>query len=193
MGGRGGKALVLALLVAAGGESRAQPGAEEPAPPAPRAAGTYQGVAPAEGAARGAAERHRPRAGGAPRVTWLGFQPTPGGGARVFVRLDRDVRHAERVQDGALVVSLGGARAARANTRRFLDTRFFDTPVERVALERARARPGERGRGRGLELVIRFKSAAGARPIAAETSAGADGFTYLLVDVPGAGAGAEPE
>jgi hypothetical protein len=115
-------------------------------------------------------------------VTWLGFQPQAGGAARVFVQLDRAVPHEQEVRGGELVIALGGARAASSNTVRFLDTRFFETPVERVAIERGR-RAGGRGRAGGLELVIRFKDPAEARAAAVDMAAARDGFTYLTVDV----------
>lgn len=170
---------MLALVLAAGGELRAQEQEQEQAAPtAEKPAGTYQGVAPGEGVAA-----HPPRRGRTPTVTWLGFQPQPGGAARVFVQLDRDVSHAQEVRGGELVISLAGARVARSNTERFLDTRFFDTPVERVSIERARRRPGGSKRGRGLELVVRFKNPADAREAAVEMATRKDGYTYLTVDV----------
>jgi hypothetical protein len=173
-------ALALAFVLATGGAARAQdedeeeespppdeespPPQEEEAPPADRADGSYQGVAPGEGAPDG----RRPRRGRTPLVTWLGFQPQPGGGARVFVQLDREVPHAQQVQDGTLFISLEGAKVAHHNMRRFLDTRFFDSAVDRVAIEKPRRRPGSRRRhARGLELVIRFKNPAEAREAAA--------------------------
>jgi colicin import membrane protein len=206
---RGGKALVFALVLATGGVAGAQedrdeeadepeeaePEPEEEAEPAeadqapaaeaePGPATTYQGVAPGEGAPAG----RKPRHGRNPTVTWLGFQPQPGGGARVFVQLDREVPHAQQVVGGELIISLERARVAHKNTRRHLDTRFFDTAVDRVAIEPARRRPGRSRRAaRGLELVIRFKDPAGARSLAAAMSAAKDGFTYLIVDVPAGG------
>ena len=172
---------MLALVLAAGGEARAQDDDLPPGDgPGDGSAGTYRGVAPGEGAP----DRRRPHHGRTPQVTWLGFQAQPGGGARVFVQLDREVPHRQQIQDGALVVSLEGARAMHGNTRRFLDTRFFDTAVERVSIERARRRPGGPRRARGLELVIRFKNPADAREVAAEMSAGKDGFAYLMVELP---------
>ena len=176
---RGGKALGLALVLATGGVARAQ---EEGAPSGDGAVGKYQGVAPGEGAPDG---RKPPRHGRTPTVTWLGFQPQPGGGARVFVQLDREVAHPQEVVDGALVVSLVGARVAHSNSRRFLDTRFFDTAVERVAIEPVRRKArGARPSGGGLELIIRFKDPATARELTSSMSAGKDGFTYLTVNVP---------
>jgi hypothetical protein len=190
---RGGKALVLAVVLATGGVASAQEEEEdarsedsEPSEDAPRPPpgksheGSYQGVAPGDGAPVG----RKPRPGRNPKVTWLGFQPQPGGGARVFVQLDREMAHPQQVVDGALIISLAGARVAHSNSRRALDTRFFDTAVDRIAIEPARRRPGSRRAARGLELVIRFKKPAEARELEASMSASKDGFTYLMVDVP---------
>jgi hypothetical protein len=190
---RGGKALVLALVLAAGGVAGAQEEEEDarsedsepsadarPAPPDRSHEGTYQGVAPGDGAP----VARRPRPGRNPRVTWLGFQPQPDRGARVFVQLDREVAHPQQVVDGALIISLAGARVSHSNSRRALDTRFFDTAIDRVAIEPARRRPGSRRAARGLELVIRFKKPAEARELEASMRPGKDGFTYLMVDVP---------
>lgn len=185
-------ALVLAASGVAGAEEEdedarsegSEPSEDGPPPDANRD-GTYQGVAPGDGAPVG----RKPRPGRTPKVTWLGFQPKPDGGARVFVQLDREVAHPQQVVDGALVISLAGARVAHSNSRRALDTRFFDTAIDRVAIEPARRRPGSRRAARGLELVIRFKKPAEARELEASMSAGKDGFTYLMVDVPRAAAG----
>jgi hypothetical protein len=174
---RGGKALVLALVLATSGGAEAQ----ESGVPSGDGQVTYQGVAPGEGAA----EARKPRRGRTPMVTWLGFQPRPDGGARVFVQLDREMAHPQQIVDGTLVIALAGARVAHTNSRRFLDTRFFDTAVERISIESARRRP--RSRGKGLELVIRFKDPAAARELAASMTTGKDGYTYLMVDVPAAG------
>ncbi len=186
---RGGKALVLALVLATSGAAGAQEEeapsedsepSEDAAPPPDRShEGTYQGVAP-----DGAPVGRKPRPGRTPKVTWLGFQPQADGSARVFVQLDRDVAHPQQVVEGTLVISLAGARVAHSNSRRALDTRFFDTAIDRVAIEPAKRRSGSRRAARGLELVIRFKKPAEARELEASMRASKDGFTYLMVDVP---------
>ena len=186
-------ALVLAASGAAGAEEEdedarsedSEPSEDGPPPPDARRDGTYQGVAPGDGAPVG----RKPRPGRTPKVTWLGFQPQPDGGARVFVQLDREVAHPQQVVDGALVISLAGARVAHSNSRRALDTRFFDTAIDRVAIEPARRRPGSRRAARGLELVIGFKKPAVARELDASMKASKDGFTYLMVEVPRASGG----
>lgn len=144
--------------------------------------GEYSGVEPGEGAPPGG----RPRRGKYPLVTWIGFQPQEGGSSRVFIQLDRDVSHQETVRGGALVVTLPGARYANRNARRFLDTRFFDSAVERITTQPVRRKKGSRA---GVEIAIRFKNAADARAVAPTLSTGKDGMTYIMFEIP-AGSGA---
>lgn len=155
--------------------------------------GEYSGVEPGQDAPPG----HRPRRGKYPLVTWVGFQPQEGGSSRVFIQIDRDVQHHESVRNGALVVTLDGARYANTNARRFLDTRFFESAVERITSQPIRRRKGSRG---GIEIAIRFKNAGDARAMEPAKNIGKDGMVYLVFEVgpPGAApskasSSAEPE
>lgn len=144
--------------------------------------GEYSGVEPGQDAPPG----HRPRRGKYPLVTWIGFQPLEGGSSRVFIQLDRDVSHHESVKNGALVIALDSCRYANTNARRHLDTRFFDSAVERVTTKPIRRRKGSRGSG--VEIAVRFKNPADARELAPSKSIGKDGMVYIMVEVgpPGA-------
>jgi len=144
--------------------------------------GAYGGVEPGQDAPPG----HRPRRGKFPLVTWVGFQPQDGGSSRVFIQLDRDVQHHQSVKNGALVITLENARYANTNARRFLDTRFFETAVERITTQPIRKRKGSRGGG--IEIAIRFKNAGDAREIEPAKNIGKDGMVYILLEVgpPGA-------
>lgn len=149
--------------------------------------GEYSGVEPGQDAPPG----HRPRRGKYPLVTWIGFQPQEGGSSRVFIQLDRDVQHHESVRNGALVINLDGARYGNSNARRFLDTRFFESAVERITTQPVRRRKG--GRGGGVEIAIRFKNAGDARTIEPAKNIGKDGMVYIMVDIgPGGAAPARP-
>jgi hypothetical protein len=90
------------------------------------------------------------------------------------------------VKNGALVITLENARYANTNARRFLDTRFFETAVERITTQPVRKRKGSRGAG--IEIAIRFKNAGDAREIEPAKNIGKDGMVYLLLEVgpPGA-------
>ncbi len=150
--------------------------------------GEYSGVEPGQPAPPG----HRPRRGKYPLVTWVGFQPQEGGSSRVFIQLDRDVSHHESVRGGALVIALDNARYANTNARRFLDTRFFESAVERITTAPTRRRKGSRGSG--IEISIRFKNAADAHEIEPSKSIGKDGMVYLMVELgPGGAAPAKAE
>ena len=144
--------------------------------------GDYSGVEPGQDAPPG----HRPRRGKYPLVTWVGFQPQDGGSSRVFIQLDRDVQYSESLKNGALVISLDGARYANTNARRHLDTRFFETAIERVTTQPIRRRKGSRGAG--VEIAIRFKNPGDASQAAPNKSIGKDGMVYLVVELgpPGA-------
>jgi len=149
--------------------------------------GEYSGVEPGQPAPPG----HRPRRGKYPLVTWVGFQPQEGGSSRVFIQLDRDVTHHESVRGGALVIALDNARYANTNARRFLDTRFFESAVERITTAPTRRRKGSRGAG--IEISIRFKNPADAHEIEPSKSIGKDGMVYLMVELgPGGAAPSKP-
>ncbi len=146
--------------------------------------GAYSGVEPGQPAPPG----HRPRRGKYPLVTWVGFQPQEGGSSRVFIQLDRDVSHHQSVRSGALVIALDNARYANTNARRFLDTRFFETAVERITTQPIRRRKGSRGSG--VEIAIRFKNPADAQAAEPQKSIGKDGMVYLMVELGAPGAAA---
>jgi hypothetical protein len=146
-------------------------------------AGDYSGVAPGQDAPPG----HRPRRGKYPLVSWVGFQPLDGGSSRVFIQLDRDVTHHESLKNGVLVVTLEKARYANTNARRFLDTRFFETSVERITTQPVRR--GRKGsRAGGIEIAIRFKNPADARDLAPTKNIGKDGMVYIVFELGPAGA-----
>jgi hypothetical protein len=183
--------LVAVLAAPAAAQDKKPSGQINVAPGTPNQVGDYSGVEPGSGAPGG-----RPRRGKYPLVTWIGFQPQEGGSSRVFIQLDRGVSHRQEVKNGALVIALDGARYANTNARRHLDTRFFETAVERITTQPLRR--GRRSRGSGVEIAIRFKNPADARDAAPTVSTGKDGMTYLMVEIgqPGAApdkAPADPE
>src|SRR5690349_23155215 len=147
------------------------------APASTNPVGAYSGARPGDGPPPGV----KARRGKFPLVTWVGFQPQEGGGARVFVQIDREAAFHQEVSNGALHVVIEGARHANRNARRQLDTRFFQTGIERVSSDAARRR-GKKRAAAGVELTIRFKNAADVREASASMSAGKDGMSYLLLD-----------
>jgi len=174
--------ILAALSGPAAGQDKKPGGQVNLGPGGPNQVGEYSGVEPGQPAPPG----HRPRRGKYPLVTWVGFQPQDGGSSRVFIQLDRDVSHHQSMRGGAVVISLDNARYANTNARRFLDTRFFETAVERITTQPIRKRKGSRGGG--IEIAIRFKNAGDAREIEPAKNIGKDGMVYILLEVgpPGA-------
>lgn len=141
-----------------------------PAQPASRDRG-YAGVVPGRANAPG---HLRGRPGATPTVvTWPGFQPRADGASRFFLQLTSRAQYEVRSEPGRVVVTLRGVRIPDRQTRRVLDTRFFDTPV-------ARARTERRGR---RDVAFVFEMRADATPVVSLDVA-ADGYTFVYVEFP---------
>lgn len=104
-------------------------------------------------------------------VTWPGFEPR--GGGRFFVQTTGNIITEVHQSDGRVEVVLKNARTHLRNTRRWLETRFFNTPVRRARIER---------RGRN-DLVFVFAMRQGSTP-SVTTGTGEGGFQFLYVDFP---------
>ena len=142
--------------------------------PAPRgAAEPYEGVVPGSGhepPLNGAARRQRPD--GAAILSWVGFQPMPGGGSRFFLQLSREVPYQGQSSDGRFEILLPNTRVHLRNTLRPLETRFFDTPVLRADAVR---------RGRDMVVVFELRAEVAPRLSSAE---GQSGYRFIYVDWP---------
>ena len=109
-------------------------------------------------------------------LTWPGFQMTANG-SRFFLQTTSAPMTENRPGEGRYEVLIKNARTHVRNTRRWLDTRFFATPVRRARIER-------RGR-HDLAFVFELREAA----VPSVTSQpGQDGYTFLCVDFPPASA-----
>jgi hypothetical protein len=75
-----------------------------------------------------------------PEITWPGFQMMPDGRSRVFVQTTTQVDVSAALVGGNLVVDLGDVKIAGRNNRRPLITKFFNTPVTEVAVQREKKR-----------------------------------------------------
>lgn len=148
--------------------------------------GDYGGVRPGAPAEQQAGKPRRPPPKDA--LTWLGFSAKDGG-AELFAQAKSSFTVVQWVEKGQVVVVLEGLRRQIANTRRPLDTRFFDTPIARVA-----ARPigaGRAGKGgpahkAGIALRISFKDPKQAHELAVRTATEADGMFYAYLSAAGA-------
>lgn len=151
--------------------------AAEPAP-APRPVGVYAGVEPGEAqpppAYRRVVRRQR-RGGGSVIVTWPGFTPLAGGGSRFFVQTTEPRVPELRIEQGRIVVVFPDTQIHLRNSRRWLETRFFDTPVLRGRLER---------RGRDMALVLHLRPGVSVRPVLTSEAAPGGSFFYVYVDFP---------
>lgn len=174
-------AVLAAAPTAASAQDKPPESKPTRAPGEVKPVGEYSGVGGADGGARTAIGK----AGKHPRVFWVGFRAREGGGAQLFVQLDREVAASQAIEDGKLVLALGDARVVSRNSLRWLDTRFFDSSVARV--DPRTARRGRKAKGpAGLHLVISFKDGTAAAEGQLSSAQGKDGLTYLTVDFPSA-------
>lgn len=120
------------------------------------------------------------------RVSWVGFQPRAGGSSRVFFQLNREATYTQMVDKNVLVVTIEGARYGSRNSRRKIETRFFDTAIHRITTKRVRsrrARKGKPARKGGIAFYIHFKNPVDAKQASAELKkSDSDGYYYLNLD-----------
>ncbi len=157
--------LASALAFGATGLASAQEARVAPA----RQVGEYAGVT-LEGQGTppraGSAASRRP----ANLVTWPGFNPQ--GGGTFFLQTNQAVATSTSSSDGRFEVLLRDCRTHVRNTRRPLDTRFFNTPVRIARVER---------RGRNLAFV--FELRANVTP-QVTSRVGQNGFHFVVVTFP---------
>jgi hypothetical protein len=182
------RALLLAVLLAAPTASAAP--AKKTPPPKPTAAdapddakpvvvgtpthseGDYGGVKPGV-PPRQDHKAKRPPAKGT--LSWIGFEAKDGGSAEIFLQSVAPFEVAQRVDNGALVVNLGGLDKLGQNTWREVDARFFDTPIARITAKHVGA---GRGHKAGIEVRITFKNTKDAHEGSLRATNEADGMYY---------------
>lgn len=94
-----------------------------------------------------------------------------GGGSRFFVQTTGPVRTEVRTLPGRIEVIFPSTTIHVRNSTRWLDTRFFETPVTRARLER---------RGRDMVLVMHMRATA--TPTVSSGPSEAGGFEYTYID-----------
>ncbi len=94
------------------------------------------------------------------------------GQSRVFVQTSKPVHMETRAESGRFVLVLKNTRIHLENNQRPLETRYFNTPVNRVHVER-----------RGKDLVVMIELRSNVQPTMRD-EAGVDGFQYTFVDFP---------
>lgn len=169
------RAIAIVLgLVGAAASATAQPSSAPPVTP-PHPLSEYGGVTPGSpnppprvGQLR--SRTRAPRARPTEIIAWPGFQMQPGGGSRFFVETTGPVVTEVHASSGRVEIVFHDAAVHLANSRRWLETQYFETPVVRARLERRR---------RDMVLVMHMRAAA--TPM---LSSGADpsGFTFTYID-----------
>lgn len=162
-------ALVLALAATA-----ARPAVAETQHPEGVYTGAKPGVRP--GADDGRPQRPPPSG----TLSWIGFEAKDGA-ATVWLQAASAFDVTQRVEGGTLVVSVTGLHRMVRNTRRPIDTRYFESPIARIS---ARVVGGRRGRR--VEVRIAFKNPKDAREATARAATEADGLRYVYLAFPAA-------
>lgn len=154
-------------------------GADARADSEPHKEGVYGGVNPGARDAGGGRQR-KPTA--RKTLHWIGFQADDGR-ATVFLQAVEPFTLEQEVVAGAVVLHVDGLTKLGRNTRRPIETRYFDGPVTRITAKARKARRAGKGHpriGAGLDVTIAFrdgKASAGAVRTATE----ADGMYYAYL------------
>jgi len=106
---------------------------------------------------------------GTPQLVWTGFQVTDSG-SRVFVQTTAEVELKVENAKGGVTVTLHNCRVHMRNNSRMLDTRFFASPVERIAVHQRR---------RDIQLDIALREPAQSTP---RQEAGPGGTHFWVID-----------
>jgi len=160
----------LAVLIGTSpGSVAAQP------PSSPVTGEPYEGVSPGSGHRPPAEARLARRAGrarSAPTsiLTWPGFQPNADGSSRFFVQTTAAVVTTVNRTTNRVEIVFPHTAIHLANSRRWLETQYFETPVMRARLER---------RGRDMVLVMYLR--ADVAPMVT-TSGGENGYFFTYID-----------
>jgi hypothetical protein len=145
-----------------------------PSSQAPHPLAEYGGVTPGRPnppPAAGRIARRRGRSARAVVVTWPGFQMRTEGGSRFFVQTSAAVTTSVRASDGRVEITFPNATIHVSNSRRSLETAFFETPVVRAHLERRR---------NDMVLVLHMR----ANVVPQISSASESGFFFTYIDFP---------
>ncbi len=171
--------LALAAVLLAAAPAAAQPAEGG----APRQEGEYAGVTP--GTPPVAEQGAKPRRPPAKKsLNWVGFTTRADGSSELFFQAVDGFTLSQHLEGTKLVVLLEGLSKQARNTRRPLDTRFFETSVARVTtkvVRARRARKGVPGHPAGVLVTIAFKDPKDAREGATRSDKGPDGMFYAYL------------
>ena len=143
-----------------------------------RSVGEYAGVKPGSNnppprIARVNRARSKNRGRRATLLTWPGFEQRANGGSRFFLQVSSLIVTEQSSGENRFELILRNSTTHVGNTRRWLETRFFNTPVTRARVER-------RGR-RDLAVVFHLRSNVSPQ---VSTGPGAGGFHFIFIDFP---------
>lgn len=145
----------------------------------PHPLGVYAGVEPGEaqpppafGRVMRRQQRRRQRS---LILTWPGFAPLGDGSSRFFIQTTEPMSPQVTVEDNRVVVLFPNTTIHLRNSRRWLETRFFNTPVLRARLERRR---------RDMALVLVLREGVRVTPRVASEAAQGGNFHYTYIDFP---------
>lgn len=178
--------LLVSLLLGLVAPAQAQEDFPEDVPPSeevtpvlqPRPLGVYAGVEPGEAQPPPAYGRVVRRQQGRRRgliLTWPGFAPLGDGSSRFFVQTTEPMQPEVSQEEGRVVVLFRNTTIHLRNSRRWLETRFFNTPVARARLERRR---------QDMALVLFVRGGAAAAPRISSEAAPGGNFHYTYIDFP---------
>jgi hypothetical protein len=159
------------------------------APGAQHNEGTYGGVTPGVAPNADGKKPKRPPSKGT--LSWIGFE-AKNGNAEIFLQSVAPFEVSQRVDNGALVVDLGGLDKLGQNTWREVDARFFDTPVARMTAKHVGAARGKNAHAAGIEVRITFKNAKDAHEGSLRAANEADGMYYQYLSFAGGGGTVTP-
>lgn len=145
----------------------------------PRPLGVYNGVEPGEAqpppAYRRVVRRQQRRRRRGLILTWPGFAPLGDGSSRFFVQTTQPLQPEVRQEEGRVVILFRNTTIHLRNSGRWLETRFFNTPVLRARLERRR---------RDMALVLVMRPDTRATPRITSEAAPGGNFHYTYIDFP---------
>jgi hypothetical protein len=146
--------------------------------------GAYNGAKPGvrPGADTGKPQKKPPTG----TLSWIGFEAKDSG-ATVWFQAAGTFDVTQHVEGTTLVVNLTGLRKMVRNTRRPIETRFFDNPLARIsakAVKAKRGRKGKAGHGAGIEVRIQFRNPKDAKEGSLRTATEADGLFYAYLSFP---------
>ena len=178
--------LFVSLLLGLAAPAGAQEDVSDEVPPSegvrpalpPRPLGVYDGVEPGEAQpppAYGRVVRRQQRGRRGLILTWPGFAPLGDGSSRFFIQTTEPMQPVLLQEEGRVVLLFRNTTIHLRNSSRWLETRFFNTPVARARLERRR---------HDMALVLFVRGGVSATPRISSEAAPGGNFHYTYIDFP---------